>query len=537
MIIEEISEDNFSENVRKGELVVQQKLTEIDELFDFEQRKNLRNRVADIDWKRFYDPTVWAYKSLLNEKKESLILRSFQDKIINDKNQFIVVTAANQIGKTVTAAVKAIHHAIMIPNATVLIVSRSDRQAIKILDDIKWFMRNSNIKFDTVIGDIENRTELHLLNDSKIICFPPTKGVLAFPATLIICDEIGFWEVDNMDQIEYFEQVIVSRIQETQDWKNEHFTMGQIFCISSPNAQQGVLWYLWNNKNYNQYRYCWLSKSGRTLEQYNRIRAELPSDIFDKVYAAVFSSATGGFITQVEFNDAVRDYSVFVPPEQLVCLGGDFAGEDTKSRDVDETVLMGGVKIKEDGIEKVKIVYLSNFPLRIKKHIVYDEIKKIGNIQQFAYDKVGVGDSVKNDLIEQNVLSEYQIESLTYSLPNKSEVYYNMKRLFEQRRIILPNHPKLKEQLLGLRFEKTEGGHIKVHHAREGIHDDWADAFANCLWATMRSSAVPVDLTFVSHNKKSLVKIEEKRKNRGELIYCQKCEDYHWESEEHLGQV
>ena len=38
--------------------------------------------------------------------------------------------------------------------------------------------------------------------------------------------------------------------------------------------------------------------------------------------------------------------------------------------------------------------------------------------------------------------------------------------------------PKLKEQLLGLRFERTDGGHIKVHHASEGLHDDLADAFS-----------------------------------------------------------
>ncbi|MCH7950695.1 MAG: hypothetical protein IH875_09510 [Candidatus Dadabacteria bacterium] len=62
-----------------------------------------------------------------------------------------------------------------------------------------------------------------------------------------------------------------------------------------------------------------------------------------------------------------------------------------------------------------------------------------------------------------------------------------MKHLFEQRLIILPKGlTKLKEQLLGLRFEKTEGGHIKVHHASQGLHDDWADALANACFAAKR---------------------------------------------------
>ena len=86
-------------------------------------------------------------------------------------------------------------------------------------------------------------------------------------------------------------------------------------------------------------------------------------------------------------------------------------------------------------------------------------------IIKFAYDKVGVGDSVKNDLKKEGTLSEHQIEALTYSLPNKSEVYYTLKHLFEQRKIIVPNNPKLKEQIRGLYFEKPEGSnYIKIHH-------------------------------------------------------------------------
>ena len=62
-----------------------------------------------------------------------------------------------------------------------------------------------------------------------------------------------------------------------------------------------------------------------------------------------------------------------------------------------------------------------------------------------------------------------------------------MKHLFEQRLVIISKGlKKLKEQLLGLRFEKTEGGHLKIHHAREGLHDDWADALANSLFAAKR---------------------------------------------------
>ncbi|KKM75640.1 hypothetical protein LCGC14_1388300, partial [marine sediment metagenome] len=360
--------------------------------------------------------------------------------------------------------------------------------------------------------------------------------VLAYPATLMICDEIGFWEIENMKQTEYYNKVIRSRIQETREWKieykgvnlNDFFTFGQIFCISSTNAQQGILWYNWNISSYNQYRFCWLAKKGRTLEEYNEIKKTMPSDEFDSVFAAEFSSASGGFITLLEYKDAIKDYGApEAPPISIpIYPGADFAGEDTVSRDVDETVMIASINIKEDKIDKVKVVYTNGFPLRCKKEAVYDELKKFNTIGIFAYDKAGVGDSVKNDLIDGHVLPEYKIEALTYSLPNKSEVYYNMKRLFEQRRVIIPDIPKLKEQLLGLRFEKTEGGHIKVHHAREGLHDDWADALANSLWAANRGSAVPVEVTIVGASNEKVK--EGKKKKRGEFVICSKCGEGYW---------
>lgn len=493
MIIDEITEKNYEQKNREETKQVEDKLNVFQKQID--RSKNSKEKeTPPVNWNLLFDPTLWAYKVLRDKQNKPLLLRGYQDKIINDKHRFIVVAAANQIGKTWTACVKAIHHALHVDNASVLIVSKSEQQAIMILDEIKWMMRRSNVPFDSVIDEVENRTELHLKSmDGKgvsvIRCLPPTTGVLAYPATLVVCDEIGFWEIDKMDQTEYFNRVIISRTNATKNWHNNHFTMGQIFCISNPNGQQGVLWAHWNDEDFHQYRYNFLANPDNNLEEYKKWEKKIPGDQFDSIYAAVFASATGGFITQVEYEDAVREYRLI--PQDTKYLGGDFAGEDTKSRDVDETVIIGADHLKEDGHVKVRITHRKAYPLRCKKTIVYEDIKQFPNLSKFAYDKVGIGDSVKNDLIDRGILPEYKIESLTYSLPNKSEVYYNLKHLFEQRLIVLPpGINKLKEQLLGLRFEKTDGGHMKIHHARSGMHDDWADALANVCYAAKRLQGV-----------------------------------------------
>src|SRR3990167_4862250 len=448
MLIESIYEENFEEKRIEGKERVRKKLKEI----------NKQSRIGQINWYLFFDPTIWAYATLKDKQNKSLVLRGFQDKILNDKHPAIIVAGGNQTGKTYCVAVKAIHHALHVNNASVLIISRSEQQAFFILDEIKLMMKAANIVFENVIGKVENRTELHINNAngigiSIIRCLPPTQSVYAYPATLIICDEIGFWEIDGMTQAEFFYKVIMSRINETKNWTKNcicgvehcgHFTLGQIIGISATNGQQGIMWNLWNDKKAHQYRYNYLANPSNSYKEFIEWKENPPEgytmDMFASVFDADFASASGGFITQSEWNDAVKDYLVMPEPNKPLYLGGDFAGEDTKGRDLDKNVLFGVQHYKEEGNPRklIKVVYNKDYPLRTKKEKIYEDIKQL-NAVKFAYDKVGVGDSVKNDLKDKNVLSEFQIESLTYSLPNKSEVYYNLKHLFEQRKLIVPN--------------------------------------------------------------------------------------------------
>src|SRR3990167_6295804 len=140
MLIESIYEENFEEKRIEGKERVRKKLKEI----------NKQSRIGQINWYLFFDPTIWAYATLKDKQNKSLVLRGFQDKILNDKHPAIIVAGGNQTGKTYCVAVKAIHHALHVNNA---------------------------------IG----------IGISIIRCLPPTQSVYAYPATLIICDEIGFW--------------------------------------------------------------------------------------------------------------------------------------------------------------------------------------------------------------------------------------------------------------------------------------------------------------------------------------------------------
>ena len=322
---------------------------------------------------------------------------------------------------TFAICVKGLHHALHVPNASVVIVSKSEQQAVMVLDEIKWLMKRARIDYSEQVGEIENRTELHLKGPrgsiSVIRCFPPTTSVLGFPATLEMLDEINFWEkIGELSPIEYYDQVLEPRTNMTKSWSHPFLTMGQIIFISNPNGKRGIGWRTYSSDNrFNCYKYCWLAYPENTLEEYNEAKKRLPSYRFASIYAAEYVSAEGGFITLDQYNlFANWNIPLTIPPGSILFLGGDFGGEDIKSKNRDLNVLYGVVQVENTNapnFPRIRVVYRKEWPSGTKKSLIYAEIARLNEMEEitiakFAYDKVGVGDKLKNDLIDQGILSE-----------------------------------------------------------------------------------------------------------------------------------
>lgn len=500
MIIDEINETNFLEKRSEGQVELNAKFAAWDRLGKLKNSMPLEEFHKKAGW-AFRDPSIWAYGTLKDKEGKRLEVHPFQDRIMNDKNRFVHVHAANQIGKTWAAAdIKGLHHAIHVDNASVMAISSREDQAIGILDEMKWMMKRARIDYDEMIGEISNRTELHIYTKkdavSVIRTFPPTLAILSFPATFIIMDEDNFWKkIDELTPVEYYDQCIEPRTNATKTWKHPFLTMGQIMGISNPNGQQGLGWRcLEDDERYNNYIYCWLANPNNTLEEYLLHKRRLPPHRFASVYAATYTSAEGGFITLEQYN-AFAEYNrtLRIDLSKVLYLGGDVASEDPKGKNTDWNTLYGVQQIEryekdaKERLPRVGLVYRKEWKPATRTTEIYAEIKRLVNLGyniKFAYDKVGVGDKIKNDLIDRGILSRHNIEVLTYSLPNKSDVYINLQTMFEQGLIEGRDIPKLREQLFGLKVEQPLGSvHLKIHHKTSGIKDDEPDALANACWA------------------------------------------------------
>ena len=360
---------------------------------------------------------------------------------------------------------------------------------------------------------MDNRTEMQIEVRKGVVSavrsFPPTTTILGYPATLVIMDEDNFWEkIGELDPVDYYDQCIEPRTNSTKNWKHPFLTMGQIVGISNQNGQQGLGWRCLDDERFKNYIYNWLAKPDNTYEEYKFHKNRLLPHRFASVYAASYVDVSGGFISNEQYTRfANYNRELKIDIGKTLYLGGDFASDDPKGKNTDWSVIYGVQQIEryeKDSkvrLPRVGLAYRKEWKPGTKITEIYAEIKRLADCGyniKLAYDKVGVSDKVKNDLIDRGILSSHNIEVLTYSLPNKSDVYINFATLFEQDLIEGNDIPKLRDQIFGLRVEQPLGSvHLKIHHKTSGIKDDEPDALANACWLArfhgVTSSMVPLE--------------------------------------------
>ncbi|KKK80585.1 hypothetical protein LCGC14_2822000, partial [marine sediment metagenome] len=99
MIVDEINETNFEEKLEQGYKELQVKFDSWNRLGKLKNSMNLDEFTKKAGY-LLRDPTIWAYATLKDKQGNKLEVHPFQDKLMNDKNRFVHVHAANQIGKT-----------------------------------------------------------------------------------------------------------------------------------------------------------------------------------------------------------------------------------------------------------------------------------------------------------------------------------------------------------------------------------------------------------------------------------------------------
>jgi phage FluMu gp28-like protein len=465
------------------------------------------------------DPALFAYYMFRNEKDEPFKAFPYQDLILNDKNRYVLLCCSRQLGKSVTAAIKAIHSCFFNRNYTVVVISKTRDQSIEFIRRIKILMRTCKIIDWNAVQPkaVEAKSEINIRNAkrkgmrdtySRIISVPATDAARGYTANEVIVDEIAFWE--NADYI--FNEVVEPMTQ---------FTKGKIMMLSTPKNKIGVFWTCYNSDSWSRYQFDWKVNPNNTEEEMEEKRKRLTKMQFDSEYNALFVSNQNSYFSAEDVRKSVNPTLVMgrmFDRDNLV-VGVDFGkihdnaviiiGKITNSTDdpFDHVLQVTDLRVKPLGTDYASIVS--------ELISINEQFKPV----QFVLDATGVGEAPAEALS----LRGLPVQEIKFTLKSKIDVLSNLKLLLEQQRIKIPDDLELRNQLELYEYKYTSSNNM-VLSAPEGGHDDYVIALALMAFGLSKGTVGTVSMDFVQYST------EEKEcrhfyKETDGLLECNKCGD------------
>jgi len=393
----------------------------------------------------------------------------YQEGLLSDRSKRIVSCWGRQCGKTSTIAVKAIHFAYCNPNVTVLIASPSLRQSMIMFDRILAFIYGSSILPKGVAR--KTRTVIQLLNESRIIALPCSENLLrGYTAQLVICDEAAFMPEEVIVQI-------VFPMLSTTD--------GSAIFLSTPWGRDHFFYRAFMDPNYSVHHVksteCPLIKPEFLEEQ----RRNMSNEAFRMEYLAEFVEAASCFFSQDLIRGCVDPDLEFISSLEVPVPGGEYyAGVDFGKLEDYSVIAI----LRREG-DQLKLIYLYEFSLGTPYSSVIGHLVRANQRFQFRkvfVDQTGVGEPVIEELKAQGI---QKVEGLTFTVKTKEELLTCLKLAMEQKRLKMPYHRRLCEQINEQQYEYSKSGHLTFSHPA-GSHDDmlWSLALG-CYAATVGREA------------------------------------------------
>jgi len=440
--------------------------------------QNLEKKFKIIDdkpegWMGYlkFDPSLFAYYFFVDDKGNPFKVHAHQDFILNDPSKTIILNIARQTGKSTTAAIKAIHTAYWVPNALVLIMSATKPQALEVVRKIKNFLNTSRFTTwkEIMPKGKENKAEVELNNSktrtkSRIISVTASDSARGYSPTLVICDEMAFWE----DQDETFNSVVLPMVDATD---------GTILALSTPNGRHGSFWNCYQSKHWSAYHFNWRANPLNTQEKMDRKKETMTPLQFRAEYEAEFVSSRDSFFTSSEIKNAVHeDANQGWKGEVNTVVAVDFG------KIHDNCVINIGTIINPEADRSHQILRVVDRrvkPLGTQYATIIAELKSINDLMHpnlFILDATGVGEGPSDMLFNLGL----PVEPFKFSLFSKVTIMNNLKLLMQQNRIQICGVKELVEQLEMFEYEASESGGVAQPklHAPKGQHDDEVDSLA-----------------------------------------------------------
>ena len=408
---------------------------------------------------------AWA-ENFTKIDQRATILYPYQKKFLLDQSDYRIVLKSRQTGYTLTIGLEGLFEALTNPEYTVLYVSSSEEAAIRIINYCYKFINSLEQKPKLIFG---SKTQIKFVNGSMLVSLPQNPStIVGYRAHRVYIDEFAHHQLDK-EILESIEPSISRG--------------GKLTIISTPIGRANSYWRIWEETQEGKSEYS------PHVAKYT----ECPDKVYVQKVERMRNTMTRMAFAQAFECDPTSDSLAFFPPDVVKpCINPNL--KSSAVLDTENHKYMGWDFAKVDdssygvGIENVngKAIFRYWKELKPQKGKGYSE--QLANeiypaIDLFEPMKVFVDATTYGSRIFEelkNKYGEYKIQGINFTSNKKEELIMNLRKMFEQQEIVIPNDDTLLKQLYSLEKSLTETGNVRYKHAGTTTHDDstWATSLA-----------------------------------------------------------
>jgi len=427
------------------------------------------------------DIEVAMNPSVLAEAYFEIEPTNTQHKLMNEilfgDSKRIIITAMTRYGKSMIISMTILLYAILNEKKRIVLVSPTYKQARILMEWIAGFVVTSPQianELDTTAHGIERlkkevtKERITFRNGSEIrILSAEGSGerLMGFGADMIVEDESALIS----------DEVYRSRILRMLGDRPETSVLIQIGNPFPGNHFEEN----WKNQSdWKHYHIDWKTalEEGRTTEAFiEEQRTQLTPDEFTVLYEANFPEESEDALFKWLWIKFATDnpFTEYVPDKK-------YLGVDVAEAGLDWTVATKVIETAEKNyiVTDIKHWHKADTMATVGQIIEYN---RDFNADKIKVDAIGVGKGVYDRLVELKQPAQPIKVGMSATreperfLNQKSQFYWNLRTLFEEGRITIPNHSQLIKELRSMRYELTSAGKIKIIDP-EDKSPDYADS-------------------------------------------------------------
>lgn len=410
------------------------------------------------------DKLEWAYKVGATFH--------YQQKWITDISKYKLCVKARQVGMTTAIAIDSLLDAIFNNEFVILIVSPSQRQS----DRMMWYINKAFNKLQKQLGEeirlfTHKRDCMVFEHGSELWSLPnnPTT-VMGFDADRVIIDEAGVFPTSEGHQI--YEATMGSLGAKDGGMQLSGMPYGRIKFFYDK-YQEALL----RKNNFSIHTIPWTERANidpkykRAIEEQKQYLSPIQ---FSQTYECVFTDENVVLFPYELLENCINEDIRLISGEiaygsrNPVFLGIDFA------RKVDKTSIIGVEKYEKD---RYRIFLMKDTRETYDRQIEIIKKLNINTEPQAIYiDESGPGVPML-DLLKKEIGEK--IKGIPFDAQHKERLMLDLRNLLMDKKIELPNHRELLDELHSIEKSVTDLGNVRyIAPHEEGGHADKAFALA-----------------------------------------------------------